>query len=220
MAAVRIVDAVLREVWRETVPQDGGTSQTVVTGILGDPSSLSQVQAFLTMNSVAGYPVATATPGISGGGFIQFVVSNTAPAGNTFTFTLDVKLNHSVGLVPNPVETAPVMIMGSPSQNLSQINPQSGTNYSLVLNDVNKVVILSNVNPIAVKLDTHANVPFEIGACIDLVQGLAGKVTVVPEPGVTLNSKGGNRSISSQWVAVSLIQTAADVWLLVGDLIA
>ncbi len=42
--------------------------------------------------------------------------------------------------------------------------------------------------------------------------------SVAGASGVTINSKGGNLSINGQYVGVSLVQTATNVWLLLGDL--
>ena len=59
---------------------------------------------------------------------------------------------------------------------------------------------------------------FPIGTQIDCIQILAGKVTF-SGASVTINSKGGNKSIGGQWVGVTLFKTGTDVWSLLGDLI-
>jgi hypothetical protein len=99
------------------------------------------------------------------------------------------------------------------------INAQTGTSYTFVTTDRNKLVTFGNASPIAVTIDTNANVPFPIGIQIDCVQILAGKVTF-GGAGVTINSQGGNKSIAAQWVGVSLIKTDTDTWILLGNLIA
>ncbi|MBU1449238.1 hypothetical protein KKF45_05330 [Patescibacteria group bacterium] len=99
------------------------------------------------------------------------------------------------------------------------INAQIGITYTLVLTDNAKLITLGNAAAIAVTIPTNASVAFPIGSQIDLVQILAGKVTF-SGIGVTINSKGGNKSIAAQWVGVSLIKTDTDTWLLLGELIA
>ena len=99
------------------------------------------------------------------------------------------------------------------------INAQTGTTYTLVLTDNSKLVTLGNASAITVTIPTNASVAFPIGCQIDFIQILAGKVTF-GGAGVTINSKGGNKSIAAQWVGVSLIKTATDTWSLLGELIA
>lgn len=102
--------------------------------------------------------------------------------------------------------------------NVTTINSQSGTTYTLLLTDASKLVILTNAAPIALTIPTNGTVAFPVGTQIDFIQGGAGKVTF-SGAGTTINSIGGFKSISAQWVGVSLIQTATDVWSLVGSLI-
>jgi hypothetical protein len=78
---------------------------------------------------------------------------------------------------------------------------------------------LSNASPIAVTIPINADVAFEIGARIDLIQKGAGKVTF-SGAGVTINSKSSAKSIAGTNVAVTLIKEATDTWYLIGDLLA
>jgi len=98
------------------------------------------------------------------------------------------------------------------------INSQVDTTYQLVLEDVCKLITLTNASPIAVTIPTNAVVAFPIGTQISLVQGGVGKVTF--SGAVTIKSKASNKSIAAQNVVVSLIQESIDVWYLIGDLIA
>lgn len=67
---------------------------------------------------------------------------------------------------------------------------------------------------------TNASVAFPVGSQIDCSQVGAGKVTFAPAGGVTINSQAGNLSIAARYVGVSLVKTATDTWLLLGNLIA
>lgn len=102
---------------------------------------------------------------------------------------------------------------------LTTINAQTDTNYTLVLTDAYKLVILTNGSPVAVTIPTNAVVAFPIGTQIDFIQGGAGKVTF-SGAGTTINSLSSFKSISGQWVGVTLVQTATDVWSLIGSLIS
>jgi len=103
--------------------------------------------------------------------------------------------------------------------NIVSINPQVGITYQLAIEDVGKLVTLNNASPIAVTIPTNLIVPFSIGTQIDFIQKGVGKVTF-SGAGVTINSKGSNKSINGQNVAVSLIKEDTDTWYLIGDLIA
>jgi len=100
----------------------------------------------------------------------------------------------------------------------TSVNAQIGTAYTLVLTDNSKLVTLNNAGAITITIPTNATVAFPVGTQIDFAQIGAGVPTFAGDTGVTVNSKGGNLSINGQYVGVSLVQTATDVWLLLGDL--
>ncbi|MFA5767333.1 MAG: collagen-like protein, partial [Candidatus Paceibacterota bacterium] len=99
------------------------------------------------------------------------------------------------------------------------INPQTGTTYTLAADDVGKAITLTNASPIAVTIPTNLAIPITNGSCIDVIQGGAGKVTF-SGAGVTIKSKGNNKSIADINVAVTLMKESTDTWYLFGDLIA
>jgi len=101
----------------------------------------------------------------------------------------------------------------------ASINAQTGTTYTLVLDDAFKIITFGNAAAIAVTIPTNASVAFPIGTQIDCIQILAGKVTF-SGTGVTINSKDGNKSIAAQWVGVTLIKMDVDTWSLFGNLAA
>ena len=105
------------------------------------------------------------------------------------------------------------------------INAQTGTAYTLALTDSQTngsqpLLSCANASPVSVTVPDNATVAFPVGAQVDVVQDGVGKVTFVPTAGVTINSKAGSKSIGGQYVGVTLIKTAINTWLLVGDLIA
>jgi hypothetical protein len=95
MAAIRIVNGILREVWREAVPLNGGTDETITTGISATSGDLSKIFGFLIIEGVVGNPNLSSVATVVGG-FVTITVSNSAGAGNTAIFSLDIMLNHSV----------------------------------------------------------------------------------------------------------------------------
>lgn len=96
------------------------------------------------------------------------------------------------------------------------INAQTGTTYTLVAGDVGKLVTLSNAA--AVTLTVPSGLGLAAGQRIDLAQLGAGQVTVAAS-GTTINSTPGLK-LRAQYSAASLICTATNTFLLVGDLSA
>lgn len=105
------------------------------------------------------------------------------------------------------------------------INTQTGTTYTFVLGDGsaaggNPLITFGSSSATTVTVPPNSSVAFPVGTQIDCLQLGSGKVTLAQGSGVTINSKGTNKAISAQYVAVSLVKTATDTWVLVGDLIA
>lgn len=104
------------------------------------------------------------------------------------------------------------------AQSYRPINAQTGTTYTLVLLDSGKMVTLNNASAITLTVPTNASVAFPVGAEIDLAQLGAGQVTVAAAGGVTINSFNAKLNIAGQYAGATLKQTAADTWLLIGNL--
>jgi hypothetical protein len=117
------------------------------------------------------------------------------------------------------VDTSCLQIYGAFSAGVRIINAQTGTTYTLAATDSGDLVTFNNGGATTVTIPTNATTAFPVGTSIDLQQIGAGKVTI-GGAGVTINSKDGNKAISAQWVAVTLVKTATDTWTLLGDLIA
>ena len=102
------------------------------------------------------------------------------------------------------------------------INAQTGTTYTFALTDGsnngnNPLVTFGSSSATTVTVPTNASVAFPVGTQIDCIQQGSGAVTFSPASGVTINSNGG-LVIGAQYVGVSLIQTAANTWTIVGYL--
>lgn len=120
------------------------------------------------------------------------------------------------------VQTSPI-----PSADIGggrTINAQSGTTYTFALADASNaggfpLVTGSNGSATTFTVPPQASVTWLSGSQIDVCQVGAGKLTLAEGAGVTISSKDGNKAIGAQYVCVTLIRTASDAWLLVGDLI-
>jgi hypothetical protein len=99
------------------------------------------------------------------------------------------------------------------------INAQTGTTYTLVIGDAEKLVTLSNGSAITMTVPTNASVAFPTGVHIDLAQIGAGQVTVAAAGGVTVNST-PTLKFRAQHSGATLVKTATNTWQLMGDLAA
>jgi len=100
-----------------------------------------------------------------------------------------------------------------------QINNPS-TSYTLALTDSGKLVQPHSASANDLTIPPNSSVAFPVGTQILVVQVGAGQVTLVEGSGVLIESKDGNKKLSGQFSAVTLIQRATDVWLAIGDLSA
>ena len=101
-------------------------------------------------------------------------------------------------------------------------NAQVGTTYTLALADNGKLVTLSNASAIAVTIPLNSSIALPVGAVIMMAAFGAGAVTISGAGGVTVVSGGATAAspvIRAQYSSVGAIQTSANNWLVVGDLI-
>jgi hypothetical protein len=108
-------------------------------------------------------------------------------------------------------------ITNLPAANLDlTLNAQTGTTYTLVAGDKNKLVTLNNASPITLTVPTNASVPYATGSQINIQQLGAGQVTVAGDTGVTVSGTG--TKLRTQYSAATLIKTGTDSWTMVGDI--
>jgi len=93
------------------------------------------------------------------------------------------------------------------------LNAQTGTTYTLLAADVNKLVTLSNASAITV---TIPNGVFTTGQEINLQQIGAGQVTFVSDGTTTFTGTG--TKLRTQYSAATLICTASNTFTLIGDI--
>lgn len=99
------------------------------------------------------------------------------------------------------------------------INAQTGTTYTLVLDDAGKLVTLTNSSAITLTVPTNASVAYPVGTVIALAQLDAGLVTVEGDTGVTINGvTPGDEDLAGQWATAALTKLATDTWLLSGGI--
>jgi hypothetical protein len=99
-----------------------------------------------------------------------------------------------------------------------QFNAQTGTTYTLVVGDLNKLVTCSNASGITVTVPPSV---FSAGNQIHLQQIGAGQVTFAQGSGVTITSTGATASapkLRKQYSACTIICTASNTFTILGDL--
>jgi len=93
------------------------------------------------------------------------------------------------------------------------LNAQTGTTYTLLSSDVNKMVTLSNAAAITV---TVPNGVFTTGQTVNLQQIGAGQVTVQSDGTTTITGTG--TKLRTQYSAASLLCTGTNTFTLIGDI--
>jgi hypothetical protein len=100
-------------------------------------------------------------------------------------------------------------------------NTQTGS-YTAVLADAGKVVEMNSASATVLTVPPNSSVAFPVGTVIEVSRLGAGAVTIAQGSGVVLRNRletagTTNRTIASQYGAVSLRKRATDEWVLVGD---
>ena len=104
-----------------------------------------------------------------------------------------------------------------PTLNIT-LNAQTGTTYTLVSGDVNKLVTLSNASAITL---TVPNGVFTVGQQINIQQIGAGQVTVASDGTTVLTSTGATSTapkLRAQYSAATIICTSSNNFTVIGDL--
>jgi hypothetical protein len=87
--------------------------------------------------------------------------------------------------------------------------------YTLVISDSGTIVIVNSSTDVNVTVPLNV---FPLGAKIDIVRAGSGEVSIAPASSVTIRSKNSAKRLSLPYSGATLIQNAANEWLLIGDL--
>ena len=99
----------------------------------------------------------------------------------------------------------------------TEFNAQTGTTYTLILADLNKLVTTSNASAVVVTIPPSI---FSAGDIIN-VQSIGVGLTTISGGSVTITSTGASASapiLRARYSAASIICTASNVFTIVGDL--
>lgn len=105
------------------------------------------------------------------------------------------------------------------------VNAQTGTTYTFLAGDAQKLVTLSNGSAITATIASNVTQGLPVGTQVTITQYGAGQVTIQgassPNP-VTIVSTGATAATPktrAQYSTATLIQTSTDNWLVVGDIV-
>lgn len=85
------------------------------------------------------------------------------------------------------------------------------------LGDLGQYIIFTNGSAVTFTIPPNSSVAFPVGSTISFEQNGAGTVTIDPDTGVTLNSRGGFLASSGQFAVVQVKKVATDTWTVIGD---
>ena len=98
------------------------------------------------------------------------------------------------------------------------INEQTGASYTLVLADDGKLVDMNNASAQTLTVPPNSSVAFPTGTQVIVRQKGAGRVSVAPGSGVTLQSADSARKTRVQHSVLTLLKVATDTWVVLGDI--
>jgi len=107
---------------------------------------------------------------------------------------------------------------GASGTNLAGFNTQTGTTYTLVLGDKDKLVTLNNASAITLTVPPSV---FSANDIVNIAQFGAGQVTLAQGSGVTIQSTGATTTapkLRTNKSSASIICTASNTFLVIGDI--
>ena len=168
---------------------------------LGSPSS-ANFASYLTDETGSGPAVFATGPTISGPTISSPVITGTiAASGST----------GSAGQLLSSTATGIAWV--TPATTSLVINAQTGTTYTLVSGDLNKLVTLSNSGAITLTIPSAV---FTTGQQINIQQLGAGQVTVQGDGTSTFTGTG--TKLRAQYSAATIVCTGTNTFTLIGDL--
>lgn len=217
----------------QTFGLTGIISPTGTTGTVNDYNPTSLSTAAIIRQTTSG---ATSITGLSGGASGRMILffnigthdieflneSASSTAANRFAMGTDFKLapNKSIHLWYDSTSSRwrAVGVEDDSSTRLNLVAKTAG--HTLVIGDAGKFITMDSTSNITLTIPTNASVAFPIGTVVTIARTNTGKVNVAGSGGVTVNSADGDLYLRSRYSSATMMKTATDTWLVVGDLTA
>ena len=126
--------------------------------------------------------------------------------------------NGAQGLTGSQGATGAQGTTGTAGGGIAGFNAQTGTTYTLVAGDVNKLVTANNASAITITVPPSV---YSANDVINVQQIGAGQVTFAAGSGVTITSNGATSAapkIRAQYSACSIICSASNTFTIIGDI--
>ena len=126
--------------------------------------------------------------------------------------------NGAQGLTGSQGATGAQGTTGTTGGGIAGFNAQTGTTYTLVAGDVNKLVTANNASAITITVPPSV---YSANDVINVQQIGAGQVTFAAGSGVTITSNGATSAapkIRAQYSACSIICSASNTFTIIGDI--
>lgn len=196
------------------------SNNTTAVTIVAAPAASTQRKVNSISIFNADTASATVTVRYNDNATIYPIVVVIVPTGNTLFWTdvtgwklLDANGNTGIAGPPGPAgATGPAGSTG-----LSGVNAQTGTAYTLVLSDANKLITVSNASAITLTVPPNSSVALPVGTPIYVEQYNTGQITVAAGAGVTINNASTLKT-RAQYSVCGLVKTATDTWEFYGDM--
>lgn len=107
---------------------------------------------------------------------------------------------------------------GASGTNLAGFNAQTGTTYTLVIGDKDKIVTANNASAITVTIPASV---YSANDIVNVQQIGAGQVSFAGASGTTITSTGGTSTapkLRARYSAASVICTASNTFTVIGDI--
>lgn len=127
-----------------------------------------------------------------------------------------ISISGNTSISGNALVSGSVSVSGNVIGHIDILDKSS--NYTLVISDDGKLIQMSSASVNTITVPLNSSVGFPVGTQIIIVQSGTGQtVLATADPSVTINATPGLK-LRARYSAATLIKTATNTWLAIGDL--